>query len=64
MKARSLCRSDSLEAVARELAMYALDLVGVQPKWDKGGTEKADTYTFYTEGGNAHHRFGIRFFCT
>jgi exonuclease III len=37
---RSLYRSGSLKTVARELAKYKLDLVGVQEvRWDKGGTE-------------------------
>jgi exonuclease III len=36
---RSLNRSGSLTTVARELARYKLDLVGVQEvRWDKGGT--------------------------
>jgi hypothetical protein len=35
---RSLCRSASLITVARELARYKLDLVGVQVRWDTGAT--------------------------
>ena len=36
---RSLYRSGSLMTVVRELAIYKLDLVGVQEvRWDKGGT--------------------------
>jgi exonuclease III len=36
---RSLYRSGSLMTVARELAKYKLDLVGVQEvRWDKEGT--------------------------
>jgi hypothetical protein len=39
---RNLCRSGSLETVARELGKYKLDLVGVQEdRRDKGGTEGA-----------------------
>jgi hypothetical protein len=35
---RCLYRSGSLRTVARELARYKLDLVGVQEvRWDKGG---------------------------
>jgi len=35
---RSLCRSGSLTAVARESARHKLDLFGVQGvSWDKGG---------------------------
>jgi len=34
---RSMCRSVSLTTVARELAKYKLDFVGVQEvRWDKG----------------------------
>jgi exonuclease III len=36
---RSLYRAASLMTVAKELARYKLDLVGVQEvRWDKGGT--------------------------
>lgn len=35
--------SSSKKQVARELAQYRLDLVGVQEiKWDKGGTEPTE----------------------
>jgi len=44
---RSLCRSGSVTTVARDLARYKLDLVGVQKvKWDKGGTGRA-VITFF-----------------
>jgi hypothetical protein len=34
--------------VARELARYKLDLVGVQEvRWDKGGTTGVGDYTFF-----------------
>jgi len=33
---RSLYRVGSLEAAARELARYKLDVLGVQVRWDKG----------------------------
>jgi hypothetical protein len=43
----SLCRTDSLKTVPRELGKYKLDLVGVQEvRWEKGGTERAEDYTF------------------
>jgi exonuclease III len=46
--ARSLYRSRSLMTVARELARYKLDLVGVQEvRWDKEGTVRAGDYTFF-----------------
>jgi hypothetical protein len=45
---RSLYRSGSLKTVARELARYRLDLVGVQGvRWNKGGTVRAGDYTFF-----------------
>ena len=44
---RSLYRAGSLTAVARELARYKLDLVGVQEvRWDKGGTVRAVDFNF------------------
>jgi hypothetical protein len=44
---RSLCSSGSLTKVARELARYTLDLVGVQEvRWGKGGTVRAPDYIF------------------
>jgi len=47
---RSLYRSGSLTTVARELARYKLDLVGVQGvRWDKWGTVRAWDYNFYLE---------------
>jgi hypothetical protein len=43
-----------LKTVLRELAKCKLDLVGVQElRWEKGGTEPADDYTF--SYGNADH---------
>ena len=40
---RSVYRAGSLMAVARELARYKLDFVGVQEvRWDKGGNIKMD----------------------
>ena len=44
---RSLYRADWLIAVARELARYKLDLLGVQDfRWDKGGTVRAGDCIF------------------
>ena len=46
---RSLYKSGSLTAAARELARYKLDLVGVQDvTWEKGGTVKAGDYIFFS----------------
>ena len=49
---RSLCRSDSLTTVARELARYKLDSLGVQEvRWDKGGSVRGgDCFFFYGKG--------------
>jgi hypothetical protein len=44
---RSLYNTGSLTAVARELARYKLDLVGVQVRWDKGGTVRAGDYNLF-----------------
>jgi hypothetical protein len=42
--------SVSLPTIARELAVYKLDLLGVQEvRWDKGGTLKAGDYIFTME---------------
>jgi hypothetical protein len=45
---RSLYRAGSFTAVARELARYKLDVVGVQKvRWDKEGTVKGGDYSFF-----------------
>jgi len=50
---RSLYRAGSLQAAARELARYKLDVAGVQEvRWDKGGTVRAGDYDFTYEKGN------------
>jgi hypothetical protein len=47
---RSLYRSGSFMTVARELARYKLNLVGVQEvRWEKGCTVRAGDYTFSME---------------
>jgi hypothetical protein len=48
--------------VARELGKYKLDLVGVQEvRWDKGGTEQVEDYTFFYGAGNEDHQLGTGF---
>jgi len=45
---RSLYRLGSLTALARELARYKLDLVGVRKvRWDKEGAIRAEDYIIY-----------------
>jgi exonuclease III len=45
---RSLYRIGSLKTVARELGKHKVDLVAVQEvRWEKGGTERAEDYTFF-----------------
>jgi hypothetical protein len=57
-------RSSSLEMEARELGKYKLDLVGVREvRWDKGGTEQAEDYTFFYGAGNEDHQLGTGFLC-
>jgi hypothetical protein len=48
--------------VSRELAIYKLDLVGVQVRWEGGGTEPAREYTFFYEKWNENHELGTGFF--
>jgi hypothetical protein len=51
---RSLHKASALKKVARELGKYKLDLVGVgEVRWEKGGTERAEDYTFFMERGMA-----------
>ena len=58
---RSLYMAGSLNAAARELVRYKLDIVVVQEvRWDKGGTVRADGYDFFYGKGNENHQD----FCT
>jgi exonuclease III len=48
--------------VVRKLGKYKLDLVGVQEvRWEKGGTERAEDYTFFYGQGNGDHQLGTSF---
>ena len=45
---RSLYRTGSLTAAARELSRYKLDLAGMlEVRWDNGGTVRAGDYSFF-----------------
>ena len=60
---RSLYRAGLLMAVARELARYKLDLVGVQEvRWDNRGTVRTGDYIFFYGKGNENHQLGTGFF--
>jgi hypothetical protein len=52
---RSRYNAGSLMAVAEEISKYNLDLVGVQVRWDRGGTEPAGEHTFFYGKGNENH---------
>jgi exonuclease III len=57
--AKSMYTTGSLMTVARELAKYKLDLVGVQEvRWDKEGTVRAGEYTFFYCKGQENHQLG------
>jgi hypothetical protein len=54
--ARSLYRASPLMAVAKVISKYKSDLAEVQEiRWDRGGIEPADEYTFFYGKGNENH---------
>jgi hypothetical protein len=48
---RSLYRIGSFKTAARELGKCKLDLVGVQVRWEKGGTERQRIVHFSMDRG-------------
>jgi hypothetical protein len=62
---KSLCKSGSLRAAARESTTYKLDLVGVQGvRWENGGTVRAEDYIIVYAKGNQNHQLGTGFLYT
>ena len=61
---RSLYRAGLLTAAARELGRYKLDLVGVQVRWDKGGTVRAGDNNFFLWKRKQKSSVGDRIYCT
>jgi len=60
---RSLYMSGLFTIVARELARYKLDLVGVEEvRWEKGVTVREGNYIFFSIEKEKYHQLGTGFF--
>jgi hypothetical protein len=60
---RSPYRVGTFKTVAGELGKYKLDLAGVQGiRLEKGGTERAEDYTFFYGKRDEDHQLGAGFF--
>jgi hypothetical protein len=55
-------RAGSLVTVANEISTYTLDLMGVQVRQVRGGTEPAGEYILFYGKGNEDHELGSFFF--
>jgi exonuclease III len=61
----SLYRAGLLMTVAKEISKYKLDIEGIQEvRWDRGGTEPADEYTFLYGKRNENYELRTVFFGT
>jgi hypothetical protein len=49
---KSMYRAGLLRTDTKEVSKYKLYLVGVQVRWDRGGTEPKGRYTFFYGKGN------------
>jgi hypothetical protein len=47
--------------VAKVISKYKLDLVGVQVRWDRGGTKPAGEHIFFYGNWNKNHELGVGF---
>jgi hypothetical protein len=60
---RRMYRAGLLRTVAVEVSKYKSNLIGVQVRWDRGGTEPADQYTFFIGKRNQNHELETDFSC-
>jgi hypothetical protein len=59
---RNLYREGSFMTAIKEISKYKLGLVGVQVRWDRGGTEPIGEYIFFYGKGNENHELGTGLF--
>jgi hypothetical protein len=61
-KVRRLYRAGPMITFAREITKYRLVLLGLQVRWNRGGNEPVDDYTFFYGNGNENHELWLVFF--